>query len=945
MNKPFPLPFSRLLKHFRKEKRLSQGDLAEEAGLSRNGIGDLERGLRSRPRSDTVDLLIAALGLSPLQAMALRDASRLGEAHAQVSALLTTGEGDEFLLAGREEEQAGLRQALIARDGKFLSFEGEPGMGKSRLLQEAADLAKGLGWRVVVSRCHRGSGQEAYGPLQALVEEWNQASPTPTLEADRVPPGHWADEQSILSRGLRRHLDGVAGASGTLLVLDDLHWAGTDAIRLLRSLLAFQGNPPLVVVCAFHLAEVAIGSPLAHLVAEGERDGWGRRFPLRPLDSGQALELLNARCTGNDALKAQVLGLGRGNPLYLVHYLEFLSSEGTGTAGIPPAVGDSILQQFDYLGRDSQDILSLVVASEQPLNFAVFSDAVLRLGHTEAAGLGAWDEALRHQLAVETAPGWLQCRHDLVRQVLEVRLGTARLGRGHRYLALALEAQAPSPKPEVLARHFEAAGWRAKAAVYWERAGGRALSLLALTEAADAFSRALALVDPVAAPQESLSATFGLLDVLLVQGEYAMAVKVIDARLDALAEVGILEGQARLHGYRLHCRARQVNPAEGLVRARTFLPITASLVPSMALVEFFCHLAYAYYLERQFVEQRNAVARAEDLLSAVADPRADLRVAESRVIWLAVEGRYRESAEESREKVIPAYHAIRDRHRSLMARLNLVSTLLRLGDFAAAQSLLAEARTDPAVQEPRARGFTLLLSLQVDIDTGRWDQADGWVQEARALEAAPGALGFIPEIWLESARLALLRGQVEAAAETFARVGDQGLTISVYARLGAFLLAEHHLFQGRPDLAVVLSESLVEERWSSHPTMDVGRALLALAQVWMGQGNPEEATVAVDRAREAGLRPSLAESLLYRGWMKAMAGNAMEAKVDLEESHGLELLLGRPHQMAKVLAVAKALDDFPGSHGPGSGFTVDYPGRDLLNGRFPSRWSQPPRGH
>lgn len=56
--------FGALLRHHRQAAGLTQEELGERAGLSRRGINDLERGVRSHPRRDTVALLAAALGLS-----------------------------------------------------------------------------------------------------------------------------------------------------------------------------------------------------------------------------------------------------------------------------------------------------------------------------------------------------------------------------------------------------------------------------------------------------------------------------------------------------------------------------------------------------------------------------------------------------------------------------------------------------------------------------------------------------------------------------------------------------------------------------------------------------------------------------------------------------------------------------------------------------------------
>lgn len=65
-------PFGRLLKRLRRAAGLSQERLAERAGLSWRTISDLERGVKQAPRPSTLQLLAAALSLSPEQRAALQ---------------------------------------------------------------------------------------------------------------------------------------------------------------------------------------------------------------------------------------------------------------------------------------------------------------------------------------------------------------------------------------------------------------------------------------------------------------------------------------------------------------------------------------------------------------------------------------------------------------------------------------------------------------------------------------------------------------------------------------------------------------------------------------------------------------------------------------------------------------------------------------------------------
>src|SRR5262249_23411837 len=140
-----------------------------------------------------------------------------------------------------------------------LLLAGEPGIGKSRLLEEAMRQAAAQGWTVLAGGCHRRSGQEPYAPFVGMLARF-LAGRTPAqrrrdltgcawlvrllpelAESAVVPVPSWAlppeQERRLMFAAVRHCLANVASPMGTLLVLDDLQWAGTDALDLLASLL------------------------------------------------------------------------------------------------------------------------------------------------------------------------------------------------------------------------------------------------------------------------------------------------------------------------------------------------------------------------------------------------------------------------------------------------------------------------------------------------------------------------------------------------------------------------------------------------------------------------------------------------------------------------------------------------------------------------------------
>lgn len=197
----------------------------------------------------------------------------------------------------------------------MLLFAGEPGIGKTRLLTEAARAASGHGLCPVLGGCQRRDMQESYAPVTAALVELLERQSTvrrravldgcgwlvrllPELAAwSPVPTPIWTlapdQERRLLFNAVARLLANAAGLRGTLLVLDDLQWAGSDTFDLL-SMLVRSAKTPLRIVGAFRDGEVSAQHPLAALMADLGKDGLVLHRTLGPLSMEEVEQLLDA---------------------------------------------------------------------------------------------------------------------------------------------------------------------------------------------------------------------------------------------------------------------------------------------------------------------------------------------------------------------------------------------------------------------------------------------------------------------------------------------------------------------------------------------------------------------------------------------------------------------------------------------------------------------------
>jgi predicted ATPase/DNA-binding XRE family transcriptional regulator len=129
--------FGELLRRLRCAAALSQEDLAERAGLSRNGISDLERGLHPSPRLETVRLLADGLALTDDERATLVAAARPAvweELSAACATLPSVSLPTPLTrLIGRETELVTLRGRLREDAVRWLTLTGPGGVGKTRL--------------------------------------------------------------------------------------------------------------------------------------------------------------------------------------------------------------------------------------------------------------------------------------------------------------------------------------------------------------------------------------------------------------------------------------------------------------------------------------------------------------------------------------------------------------------------------------------------------------------------------------------------------------------------------------------------------------------------------------------------------------------------------------------------------------------------------------------
>ena len=149
-------------------------------------------------------------------------------------------------------------------------------------MQEVADHAEGVGWRVLTGRCWEGGGAPRTGRGSRLserqVEEFDGLASTPVIgRRSEGTQGSPVDPEAARFRlfdEVGRFLDEAARDRPCLIVLDDLHVADEPSLLLLRFLATSVHERPFVALGSYHETEPTLRE---HAELFGELARLGRR--------------------------------------------------------------------------------------------------------------------------------------------------------------------------------------------------------------------------------------------------------------------------------------------------------------------------------------------------------------------------------------------------------------------------------------------------------------------------------------------------------------------------------------------------------------------------------------------------------------------------------------------------------------------------------------------
>lgn len=770
-------------------------------------------------------------------------------------------------LFGRQATLQMLRQPGV----RAIVLVGEAGMGKSSLLNAAMTQAPTL-------RGREGLQQIPYRPvaeyllshmdsLRATLQRGGNGLSAYRLDLarllpdlapdDPLPPLDMLTAKSRLLEGLAR----VFESMGAWLLVDDLQWCDSSTLELL-SLLTHRG--------VLRWRAAARG----HEFSEAQRL-WAQQLEQTGHLTLLALEGLSldavAQCcrqrhpeqTWHEADLQRLHTACTGNP-FVLNELLLAQTEAQAEHGdaqtliLPRSVRELLQRRLRLLPSAARALVEAASVAVRPLPLAVLVQLADGASEwSDATVLDAVQTALRAEMLSEEQDG-LQCRHDLVRQAVEVGLTVAARQALHRRAALALGGRpVGNAEPLAVAAHWSAAQ-EPQTALAWMQRGAVQLKMRGR------FDEARALWGQVA--EESLDATQAL-QARLALAECELLTDLARGRaglLDVLAQVSAVAEPAQrdqIEGQTLSGLVDNAVFSGDLAAARSAAERLRPMLPRLR-VDDRVH-ACEVLIELAMREPDIAVARALlEQLRRLAPARPSTLSFAAQIHWFAGDARAARDAFEALMCAHPDYCSGLTIENDLAVMLHALGQLPRAEQMAR-RSLVSWAGV------VHTETLSWLVLGTVLTSAGRHDEALAALNSALQLGQAQASALFVAEALMRRARLhAQCEQWVQArqdldSAEPLLRSSTEPLRVSQYA----WLRVRSQVALGQPVDRSLIAQLDSIAQGSTHPLLLLRMASMQ-AEMALLDGDRAAAEQAAQRqaqiACDAGMLEHFADALLLQ---------------------------------------------------------------------------------
>jgi DNA-binding SARP family transcriptional activator len=830
-----------------------------------------------------------------------------------------------FIGRGAELEMlAEYRRAAAAGRGALVLIGGEAGIGKTRTVREFAAACEAHGAHVYAAA----TTHPETVPYQPFADLLRAAAPllgnvhvdplwlaaiaplAPAIadyapELPALPPVDAARERGRLFEACADVWEAIAVRRPVVLVIEDVHWAGSATLALLEHLARRSAAANVLIVATYREDELALAHPLRAVRRRLEHEGTAFHLALPRLTREAVEQLVRALADAAGDVVTELAQLlherSEGNPFFLGEILRDLgetgrlriverrwSFDGSPASAVPPAVRGALGARLARLDESAKALAEVAAVAGRGFDAELLREVT---GWLESAVLDALGTLTDRRIVGRRAVGpggEYAFTHSLIQAVVYEAIPPKPRARQHRRVAQVMTQLYEQQRDDVaaaLALHWERGAEPELAAAEYLRAARRALSVYANEEAGAHVERALALgaarelrFDALLL-HERIAAARGDRDAQARDAEALTALAretgdedaicaVLDRRIE-LANVTsdrrrervllrLLErrvrrsGDVRRRAGALEARARYLRAINEFEAARAafaeLIVLTERAGDRGALAA--ARLAYAdtYIFEGRLDEARTALTDLRAAVEASGNQSALVRTLMAFARAALIQQDYAAMSRYADEAHVMS-RAIGDREGEALALHTLANGLVYTFRVAEASAYYARA-----LELYERIGHRVgLASIAVDMglfhnELGLLDRALELYDRARTIAAE---IGFRWVTCVEGvnrsycrrlqARFADAKADAEAALAVARELGSQPLTSAALGALGA---AESAL--GEHAAAVAHLEEGVALRRPAGATPRLGDNLCALALAYVRTGDADAARRAAD---------------------------------------------------------------------------------------------------
>lgn len=422
-----------------------------------------------------------------------------------------------YVLSGERASALALldRRLMAAKEsqGSLVLIAGVAGIGKTSLVQAWSEQIQSRSVAFIAAQCHERGFAPPFAPWPDLLAQCPMSSNNHDEPKLPEPFGHGTPAATSyqLMQGVVNYLRGILSQQPLVILLDDLHWAGQDALDLLDFISRQLHDLPLLILLTYRIEEVQRGKPLYNFLPTLQRHHAVEILRMMPLNREDTVRFVEARlgpCSSPLAIYLHTHS--EGNLLFLEELLSdlmerrLLSLDSAGrwappaqAVPVPTLLQQLIIQRVERMGADGERLLAVAAVVGGIWNLAVIEAL---LGWDEERLLKTLEEALAAKMImIEDERSEYYCfAHGLIRTVLYDR----QLARRRKYLHAQIAALLEHPPHKVLSiateHHVTALAYHFYAAEEWEKtlrysfeAGDAARRRYAYHSAAQFYTQAL----------------------------------------------------------------------------------------------------------------------------------------------------------------------------------------------------------------------------------------------------------------------------------------------------------------------------------------------------------------------------------------------------------------------------------------------------------------------